>query len=182
MMFRKHNRKTVPGLNTSSTADISFMLLILFLVTTSMDVDKGLSHQLPPIDKTKKEQQMVDSRHIMIFRITENNKFVLDEKPIPLSQIKPRVKEFVQRNEKKHIIQLEANRKSAYNSYFQLQNEIISAYNILRNQRAARTFGKTYELCSPEQQAQINNEIPIRISEVYEPSTNETSKGGNPKQ
>ena len=49
-MFKRAKRK-VPGLNTSSTADISFMLLILFLVTTSMEMDNGLDKQLPPIEK-----------------------------------------------------------------------------------------------------------------------------------
>ena len=54
---RKHS---MPVLNTTSTADISFMLLIFFLVTTSMDIDKGLSRQLPPLDD-EKEEQVIDS-------------------------------------------------------------------------------------------------------------------------
>jgi len=55
-MFLKNRQRRVPELNTTSTADISFMLLILFLVTTSMDIDKGLSRQLPP--PTPPEEQM----------------------------------------------------------------------------------------------------------------------------
>ena len=55
-MFIRRKNHNVPGLNTTSTADISFMLLIFFLVTTSMDVDKGLSRQLPPPEPPKKEQ------------------------------------------------------------------------------------------------------------------------------
>lgn len=50
-MFRRKFEYKVPGLNTTSTADISFMLLIFFLVTTSMDADKGITRELPPIDK-----------------------------------------------------------------------------------------------------------------------------------
>lgn len=64
MLFQKKKR-SVPQLNASSTADISFVLLILFLVTTSMDVDKGLHRQLPPLQPTKdqtKPQEVDKSR------------------------------------------------------------------------------------------------------------------------
>lgn len=52
-MLIKRRRHRVPALNTASTADISFMLLIFFLVTTSMDVDKGITRQLPPVEQTE---------------------------------------------------------------------------------------------------------------------------------
>lgn len=70
MLIRRKQRET-PGLNTTSTADISFMLLIFFLVTTSMDVDKGLLRQLPSPDPQKKEQQtVVDKANLMALRLT----------------------------------------------------------------------------------------------------------------
>ena len=55
-MIIQRSKHRVPGLNTTSTADISFMLLIFFLVTTNMDVDKGLSRQLPPANKEENQQ------------------------------------------------------------------------------------------------------------------------------
>ena len=71
MLIRRKQHKT-PGLNTTSTADISFMLLIFFLVTTSMDVDKGLLRQLPSPEPQKKEQQqsVVDKANLMELRLT----------------------------------------------------------------------------------------------------------------
>jgi len=79
-------KRKVPGLNTSSTADISFMLLILFLVTTSMEVDEGLERTLPPIEKQQKEtQSMVDERLVLRFQILDNNKLLLNNKPIALA-------------------------------------------------------------------------------------------------
>ena len=71
MLIRRKQHET-PGLNTTSTADISFMLLIFFLVTTSMDVDKGLLHQLPSPEPQKKEQQysVVDKANLMALRLT----------------------------------------------------------------------------------------------------------------
>ena len=71
MLIRRKQHET-PGLNTTSTADISFMLLIFFLVTTSMDVDKGLLRQLPLPEPQKKEQQqsVVDKANLMALRLT----------------------------------------------------------------------------------------------------------------
>lgn len=71
MLIRRKQHET-PGLNTTSTADISFMLLIFFLVTTSMDVDKGLLRQLPSPEPQKKEQQqsVVDKANLMALCLT----------------------------------------------------------------------------------------------------------------
>ena len=72
----------VPGLNTTSTADISFMLLIFFLVTTSMDVDKGLSRQLPPPElKKESEQTNVSKSNLMTLQITSDNRLLVDDQP-----------------------------------------------------------------------------------------------------
>lgn len=178
-MFKRAKRK-VPGLNTSSTADISFMLLILFLVTTSMEVDEGLERTLPPIEKKQKEiQSMVDERLVLRFHIFNDNKLRLNNKPITLATIRKTVENFVASKGKQHIIQIQADRKASYNTYFSLQNEIVAAYNDLRNKRAEQLYGKLYQLCSVEQQEQIADEIPQRISEVYATENAETQKGGN---
>lgn len=178
-MFKRAKRK-VPGLNTSSTADISFMLLILFLVTTSMEVDEGLERTLPPIEKMQKEpQSMVDERLVLRFHIFNDNKLRLNNNPITLATIRKTVENFVASKGKQHIIQIQADRKASYNTYFSLQNEIVAAYNDLRNKRAEQLYGKLYQLCSVEQQEQIADEIPQRISEVYATENAETQKGGN---
>ncbi len=178
-MFKRAKRK-VPGLNTSSTADISFMLLILFLVTTSMEVDEGLERTLPPIEKKQKEiQSMVDERLVLCFQILDNNKLLLNNKPIALATVRKTVANFVASKGKQHIIQIQADRKASYNTYFSLQNEIVAAYNDLRNKRAEQLYGKLYQLCSVEQQEQIADEIPQRISEVYATENAKTQKGGN---
>lgn len=178
-MFKRAKRK-VPGLNTSSTADISFMLLILFLVTTSMEVDNGLERTLPPIEKQQKEtQSMVDERLVLRFQILDNNKLLLNNKPIALATVRKTVANFVAPKGKEHIIQLQADSHASYNTYFLLQNEIVAAYNDLRNKRAEQLYGKLYQLCSAEQQEQIADEIPQRISEVYTTENAKTQKGGN---
>lgn len=177
-MFKRAKRK-VPGLNTSSTADISFMLLIFFLVTTSMEMDNGLNKQLPPIEKNKKEQpSMVNENLVMRFQITANDKINLNGKPIDPQMIKSSVLKFIESRGKEHIIQVESDRKATYNAYFLLQNEIVAAYNVVRNKKALAEFGQTYETCNMAQKQQINDEIPQRISEVYHVSTTQQQEGG----
>ena len=80
-------RHSVPELNTTSTADISFMLLIFFLVTTNMDVDKGLSRQLPPAEK-QEQQSYVQKGTLMTLKITADNHLWVDDHPLPMAQVR----------------------------------------------------------------------------------------------
>lgn len=180
MMFRRRERKMVPGLNTTSTADISFMLLIFFLVASSMDLDKGLSRQLPPVDKTETPPAAVDSKRVIRIVIDAGNKVTLDGKAASMKEVKQRAAQFIETNGKAHLIQLQSDRKSSYETYLQVQNQLVAAYNGLRNQRSLSLFGKDFEQCSHEQQTQVADELPMRISEVYVVSNAEsTGKGGD---
>lgn len=179
MRFRREKKRTVPGLNTTSTADISFMLLILFLVASSMDLDKGISRQLPPMDKTQKQATAVDGKKLMRIAIDDDSKVQLEGKAIAVETLHQRVQQFIEANRKAHMIQLQTSRKASYDVYVQVQNQLVEAYNTLRNARSEELFGKDFELCSHEQQAQIMDEIPLRISEVYAiPATGKAEKGG----
>lgn len=142
MMFRKRERRKVPILNTTSTADISFMLLIFFLVASSMDLDKGLSRQLPAIDKTKTPPAAVDSRKVMRIVIDAENQVTLDGKAITMKELLQRTTQFIQTNGKGHLIQLQSDRNASYETYLHVQNQLVAAYNTLRNQRSLNLFGK----------------------------------------
>ena len=74
-------KRKVPGLNTSSTADISFMLLIFFLVTTSMDTDQGLGRTLPkpPEDEQMQKQLDVKERNILYVRVSKDNLLMIGD-------------------------------------------------------------------------------------------------------
>lgn len=89
MLIRRKSHET-PGLNTTSTADISFMLLIFFLVTTSMDVDKGLLRQLPSPEPQKKERQesVVDKNNLMAIHLTAGDTLLVNDKPMKVAQLK----------------------------------------------------------------------------------------------
>ena len=73
-MIIKRRHHSVPGLNTTATADISFMLLIFFLVASSMDLDKGLARVLPPVDdEEQKVETLVERDQLFTISLTANN-------------------------------------------------------------------------------------------------------------
>ena len=168
MLIRRKQHKT-QGLNTTSTADISFMLLIFFLVTTSMDVDKGLLRQLPSPEPQKKEQQqsVVDKANLMELRLTAGDTLLVNGKPMQVSRLKEETIRFVHRLGKKHLISIESDRDADYNLYFQMQNQLMEAYSQLRNETAQKKYHRDYALLNNDQKEQVRNICPQRITESY---------------
>ena len=168
MLIRRKQHEP-PGLNTTSTADISFMLLIFFLVTTSMDVDKGLLRQLPSPEPQKKEQQqsVVDKANLMALRLTAGDTLLVNGKPMQVSQLKEETIRFVHRLGKKHLISIESDRDADYNLYFQMQNQLMEAYSQLRNETAQKKYHRDYALLNNDQKEQVRNICPQRITESY---------------
>lgn len=164
----KRRKHIVPALNTTSTADISFMLLIFFLVASSMDVDKGLLRQLPPAD-TKEEPLEVDvsKERLMELKITGDNQLLLDGQPVEVSGLRNRVAEFVSRVGSKHLISIDADPNSSYETYFKMQNEIVVAYAMVRNDLAKRKFGQPLSRLTNEKRDEVKALLPQRIAEIY---------------
>lgn len=176
MLIRRKQRET-PGLNTTSTADISFMLLIFFLVTTSMDVDKGLLRQLPSPEPQKKEQQtVVDKANLMELRLTAGDTLLVNGKPMKVSQLKEETIRFVHRLGKKHLISIESERDADYNLYFQMQNQLMEAYSQLRNETAQKKYHRDYALLNNDQKEQVRNICPQRITESYANAMTQTDQ------
>ena len=167
-MIIKKRRHRVPGLNTTPTADISFMLLIFFLVTTSLDVDKGLQRQLPPA-RNKSQQQVtdVDKRTLMTIKITSANEIRIDERPVKASQLQQSVEVFVSRLGNKHLISLDTDPSAGYQTYINVQNSLLAAYRNVRNRLALERFGKTLETCTSQQKETIREAYPMRMTENY---------------
>ena len=164
----KRRKHIVPALNTTSTADISFMLLIFFLVASSMDVDKGLLRQLPPAD-TKEEPLEVDvsKERLMELKITGDNRLMLDGQPVEVNGLRNRVAEFVSRVGSKHLISIDADPNSSYETYFKMQNEIVVAYAMVRNELAKRKFGQPLSRLTNDKRDEVKALLPQRIAEIY---------------
>ena len=187
-------KKKVPGLNQSSTADISFILLIFFLITTSMDTDMGLARRLPRPPEENQEDATMDikSRNILYVRMNSAGQlWVKDEMESgyeDLKNLRNRVKEFV-KNEKnlskypekhvknidilgqcfvtdKHVISVQTDRGTPYAVYFEVQNELVAAYNELRNELSRQKFGRPYDALGDEEEVAVRAYYPQNISEA----------------
>ena len=131
MLFRKRNRE-VPELNTTSTADISFMLLVFFLVTSSMDTDKGLERRLSPVDEQQPEQRDIQRSNVLQIRLDDSDALFCDDQPVTLGQLQQQVESFLaSRMSKQYVIAVETSRKTSYNAYFEMQNAIVAAHKKL---------------------------------------------------
>ncbi len=126
---RKSMKRRVPQLNTTATADISFMLLIFFLITTSMDSDKGLRRQLPPKDvQTEVEAVDVDRNKVLTIDLCSDNSININDTVRNDKQLSLMITDFVKKLGDDHIIELKVDRTATYDAYFHLQNVIVSTY------------------------------------------------------
>jgi biopolymer transport protein ExbD len=132
-MFRwKQKHREVPELNTTSTADISFMLLVFFLVTSSMDTDHGLGRKLAPVDDHHQEQRDINRSNVLQVSIDDNDVLSCDGKTVTLDELRQQVESFLaSRQTSQYVIAVETGRKTSYNAYFEMQNSIVAAYRKL---------------------------------------------------
>ncbi len=130
-MFKRRLRD-VPELNTTSTADISFMLLVFFLVTSSMDTDRGLARKLSPIDQQHQEQRDIQRSNVLQIRIDANDALYCDDQPVSPAELTRQVESFLaSRQTDQYVLSVETDRKTSYNAYFEMQNSIVAAYRKL---------------------------------------------------
>ena len=181
--------KKTPALNTSSTADIAFLLLCYFLMTTTMGSQTGLSRRLPPMpDKDQQLQdQRVNRRNIIIVKINSADRILAGSEPIEVSQLKDKIKEFLSNPaddptlpEKevkdipgfgnypvsKGVISLQNDRGTSYRAYIAVQNELVKAVNELRDDFSRNNYGKPFASLNEEQQEVVKAAIPQNISEA----------------
>ena len=159
-------RKT-PGLNTQSTADIAFLLLCYFLMTSTMDQQSGLQRRLPPMpdQNQKTEDTKVNKRNIIIVKINSSDRLFAGDQLLDVSQLKDKIKEFItnpnndpnlpEREMKniegygeypvsKGVISLQNDRGTSYRAYIAVQNELVKAINEVRDDFCKQNYGKPY--------------------------------------
>ena len=184
-------KRKVPDINSSSTADIAFLLLIFFLITTSMDTDRGLARRLPPPpeqDQKKDDSDKVKERNVMTVFLNMNDQLMCSGEYVSVDQLRDKAKEFIanpnndenlpEKHAKhlpffgdvmiteKHVISVQNDVGTSYDAYIQVQNELVAAYNELRNELAQSQFGKTFAECSEDEQKAITDYYPQKISEA----------------
>ena len=183
--------KKIPEINASSMADISFLLLIFFLVTTSMDVNQGLARRLPaPIPPDAKvEDTDINKRNLFVVKINWENKLLVQGQELDVKQLRAKAKEFIVNAEdaadmpklfeedfgepfgtlkytKEHVISVQNDAETQYQAYLEVQNELVAAYNELREECAQKYFHKSYNDLDEEWQKKIQKIYPQKISEA----------------
>ena len=108
------------------------MLLIFFLVTSSMDAGKGLNRQLPP--PPQEQEQVADIRESDIITVTldAEGRLMLGDETVTLQQLQRQVREFAAVNPKHRVVAIKVAPTATYDAYFQLQNAIVAAYKPLK--------------------------------------------------
>lgn len=144
------------------------MLLIFFLVTTSMDSSKGLGRQLPPIDPEQQEElQDVDKEKVLTLHLMGGGKVTMEDNDVKIDDaLRKQLRHFILEKGHSHIIELQIDRDADYDSYFRLQNQIVRAYRELRDAAAKKQFGSTYAALNEEQKEKITGQFPQRIQET----------------
>jgi len=158
------NRGEVPKVNAGSMADIAFLLLIFFLVTTSIETDAGLNRKLPRIEDKKPPPPPIPERNILPVFINADGELMVENDIIPLKDLKNKTIAFLdnggaiksddrhcnycqgQRDSKSSdspseaVVSLRNDRQTSYGVYITVQNELVAAYNTLRNREAQRLY------------------------------------------
>ena len=183
--------KKIPQINASSMADISFLLLIFFLVTTSMDVNQGLARRLPaPVPPDQKvENTDINKRNLMVVKINSANQLMVQGQMLDIKQLRAKAKEFIKTENddatlpklveedfgepigvvkytKDHVISVQNDVDTQYQAYLDVQNELVAAYNELRDECARQYFHKAYAELDEDQQKQVQKVYPQKISEA----------------
>ncbi|MCY2685694.1 ExbD/TolR family protein [Salinimicrobium sp. TH3] len=159
-------RRSTPEVNAGSLADIAFLLLIFFLVTTTIETDSGISRKLPPMQDENVEPPIIKEKNIFKVIVNRNNDLLVEDELMELKDLRDAAVAFLDNgggvgpeactycegagdptssdNPIKAVIMLVNDRQTEYGTYIAVQNELVGAYNELRNRSAQRLYGKSF--------------------------------------
>ncbi len=187
------NKREIQEINAGSMADIAFLLLIFFLVATTMNVDTGLARMLPPLPEEDQQQQEIDvkERNILLVFVSGSGNIMAGGEPIEINYLKDKAKEFVlnehgdetlpETEEKEFdlpdggkwiyptsagIISLQTARETDYRVYIEVQNELTRAFNEIRNEVSKAKFGVLFEDLESDVRDVVAKAIQVKISEA----------------
>jgi len=179
-----------PEINSGSMADISFLLLTFFLLTSSIDTDQGITRKLPPpLDPNNPPPDIdIKDRNVLKVLVSKSNALLVQGKFIDIRDLKETAKVFLlnprnsadlpEMEEKdipglgkikvsKGVISLKNDRGTSYETYINVQNELASAISELRDELSKRLYGVKYsDLTDQAKSDAISKAIPVAISEA----------------
>ncbi len=188
-------RRDTPEINAGSMADIAFLLLIFFLVTTTMDVDTGISRKLPEKQPEDIVPPILKEKNVFEVNINRRNEILVEgDTYMKVDKLREATINFIDNgggkdadgndctwcggekdasssdHPKKAIISLQSDRGTSYATYISVQNELVGAYTVLRNKYAQKNFGKDFDKLTNEQQKEIKINIYPQIISEAEPT------------
>jgi biopolymer transport protein ExbD len=180
-------KRSTPGINTGSMADISFLFFFNDTATTEIYTEQGIPRRLPPPSDDKPKEVDIKMRNVFSVTVNFNDEIVANNQIIPLNQLTYRAKEFLENPlndpnlpEKdiklienmgeyavsKGVLSLKNDQSTSYNMYVQVQNELQRAVNELRDKVSVQYFGKIYDKLDTALQKSVQKAIPMNISEA----------------
>jgi biopolymer transport protein ExbD len=180
MMLKKKKREGAE-INGSSMADIAFLLLIFFLVTTTINVDTGIGMVLPPPLDPEQEPPPIRERNLMKILVNAQGLVLMDEEPVPITEVRTKLIEFIDNPEGNEelsvspdaaIVSLKTQRETPYSIYIDMLDEVMGAYKDLRDAASRSNYGVPYDALADDspQQNQIQDMYPKKIS-IAEPDS-----------
>ncbi len=185
-------KRKIPEVNAGSMADIAFLLLIFFLVTTTIETDAGLDRKLPPLEPPDTDV-IVKQRNIFTVVVNQQNQLLVEEQLMQLKDLRAAAVAFLDNgggtgelacsyckgkrdpsssdNPDKAIISLQNDRKTSYSTYIAVQNELVAAYNELRNREALARYGVEFtemqkEYLDPSASDDLKSELKPKIEKI----------------
>ncbi|MCL6267249.1 ExbD/TolR family protein [Flagellimonas myxillae] len=184
-------RKGAPEVNAGSMADIAFLLLIFFLVTTTIETDAGLDRMLPPMEPPE-EDVVIKQKNIFTVNINKNGQLLVEDELMDLKGLRKAAMDFLENgadgscnycqgrkdpassdNPSKAIISLKNDRETKYSTYITVQNELVGAYNDLRNREASKLYGRDFtdmeaEYLNPETPSSVRDDLKDKVKRVQD--------------
>ncbi|WP_420573453.1 ExbD/TolR family protein [Kordia sp.] len=180
------SRRTISGINAGSMADIAFLLLIFFLVTTTFEEDEGIAGAIPkPCPEGVDCSADVKEKNIFTIRLNRNNELMANNDEISLDELRESIKDFLDNNgdqsceycngaqkenssdnPKTAVISIQTDREASYDHYIGIQNELVGAYYELRSELCKMKFNKAVEDLTEEELKTLQESYPFRITEA----------------
>lgn len=155
-------RGAPPEVNAGSMADIAFLLLIFFLVTTTIETDRGINRKLPPIEEIQ-DPPPIKEKNIFMVMVNRNNQLLVEDQLMDLKDLRAAAVKFLDNNgdgscahckgeknpessdnPEKAVISLQNDSETSYKTYIAVQNELVAAYYELRDKVCLQKYNKTY--------------------------------------
>lgn len=171
------HRRAIPEINAGSMADIAFLLLIFFLVSTNIENEKGLTIKLPALPKAQQAPPIIQKRNAIEILITDQNTYEIESLPLDLAAIRKKLIQFIGNPSKqahlsespqKATIIIKADARAKYSQYIALHDAIKHVYLSLRDDYSERQFSKHFLELNPNSQEAKSVEAfyPINVSEA----------------